>query len=119
MCLLEQRIHSRLPGTFDLGLHRELKDESSTFDLGEFVIEQPEVVVASELKTAAESAVMQACTLVIGLLHDCQIFISREKEKKKRRLCQQPIQEDTAIHLFKILWMKHRSVGLDQNRCGV
>lgn len=56
MCLLERRIHSRFPGTFDLGLHRKLEDESSTFGLGELMIEQPEVVVASEVKTAADSA---------------------------------------------------------------
>lgn len=56
VCLLERRIHSRFPGTFDLGLHRKLEDESSTFGLGELMIEQPEVVVASEVKTAADSA---------------------------------------------------------------
>lgn len=55
--MLEQRILSRFPGTFDLGLHRKLEDESSTFGLGELMIEQPEVVVASEVKTAAECAV--------------------------------------------------------------
>lgn len=56
MCLLERRIHSHFPGTFDLGLHRKLKDESSTFGLGELMIAQPEVVTASEVKTTAESA---------------------------------------------------------------
>lgn len=62
-CLLEQRIHSRFRGTFDLGLHRKLEDENSTFGLGGLMIEKPEVATASEVKTAAESASQQACTL--------------------------------------------------------
>lgn len=45
------------------------------------MIEQPEVVMASEVKTAAESAVKQACTLISGLLHDCQ-FSSVENENR-------------------------------------
>lgn len=81
VCLLDWRIHSRFPGTFDLGLHRKLWDESSTFGRGELMIEEPEVVVASEVKTAAESAVKQACTPVSGLLHDCQ-FSSVENKNR-------------------------------------
>lgn len=45
------------------------------------MIEQPEVVMVSEVKTAAESAVKQACTLISGLLHDCQ-FSSVENENR-------------------------------------
>lgn len=56
MCLLEQRIYSHFPETFDLGLHRKLEDESSAFGLGKLMIAQPEVVMASEVKTTAESA---------------------------------------------------------------
>lgn len=41
VCLLDRRIHSRFPGTFDLGLHRKLWDESSTFGRGELMIEKP------------------------------------------------------------------------------
>lgn len=43
-------------GPFDLGLHGKLADVNSMFGLGELMIEKPEVVMASEAKTAAESA---------------------------------------------------------------
>lgn len=48
------------------------------------MIEQPEVVVASEVKTAAESAVKQACTLISGLLHDCQFSSVENKNRRKK-----------------------------------
>ncbi len=48
------------------------------------MIEQPEVLVASEVKTAAESAVKQACTLVSGLLHDSQFSSVGNKNRRKR-----------------------------------
>lgn len=75
------------------------------------MIEQPEVVVASEVKTAAESAVKQACTLISGLLHDCQF--SSVENKNGRGL----IQEETLLStLPEINWMKHCSFGSsDQN----
>lgn len=82
MCLLERRIHSRFRGTFDLGLHRKLEDENSTFGLGGLMIEKPEVGTASEVKTAAESASKQVCTLQSGLLHDCQ-FSSLENKNRR------------------------------------
>lgn len=49
------------------------------------MIEQPEVVMASEVKTAAESAVKQARTLLSGLLQDCQ-FPSVENKNRRKRL---------------------------------
>lgn len=48
------------------------------------MIEQPEVVMASEVKTAAESAVKQACTLISGLLHDCQFSSVENKNRRKK-----------------------------------
>lgn len=55
VCLLEQRIHSCYPGTFDLGLHAKFEDESPTFGREELMMEQPEVVMVSEVKSSAES----------------------------------------------------------------
>lgn len=48
------------------------------------MIEQPEVLAASEVKTAAESAVKQARTLISGLLHDSQFSSVENKNRKKR-----------------------------------
>lgn len=50
--------------------------------------EQPEVVVASEVKTAAESAVKQACTVISGLLHDCQFSSVENKNRRNRGMIQ-------------------------------
>lgn len=55
VCLLEQIIYSCYPGTFDLGLHGKFEDESPTFGWEELMMEQPEVVMGSEVKSAAES----------------------------------------------------------------
>lgn len=79
VCLLERRIHSRFRGTFDLGLHRKLEDENSTFGLGGLMIEKPEVWTVSEVKMAAESASKQGRTLQSGLLHDCRFFPLEKK----------------------------------------
>lgn len=49
------------------------------------MIEQPEVVVASEVKSAAESAAKQACTLVSGLLHDCQFSSALDNNRRKKK----------------------------------
>lgn len=81
VCLLEWRIHSPFRGTFDQGLHRKLEDENSTFALGGLMIEKPVVSTASEVRTAAESASQQACTLQSGLLHDWQ-FSSLENKNR-------------------------------------
>lgn len=85
VCLLERRIHSRFRGTFDLGLHRKLKDENSTFGLGGLMIQKPEVGMSSEVKTAAESASQHACTLQSGLLHDCQFPSLENKNRRKKK----------------------------------
>lgn len=84
-CLLEQRIHSRFRGTFDLGLHRKPGDENSTFGLGGLMIEKPEVGTASEVKTAAESASQQACTLQSRLLLDWQFFAPENKNRWQKK----------------------------------
>lgn len=48
------------------------------------MMEQPEVVAPSEVKSAAESAVKRACTLISGLLHDCQFSSVENKNRRKR-----------------------------------
>lgn len=45
------------------------------------MIEKPEVGTASEVKTAAESASQQACTLQSGLLHDWQFSSLKIKNR--------------------------------------
>lgn len=49
------------------------------------MIEQPEVVLASEVKTGAESTVKQACTHVSGLLHDCKFSLVEKKGKEEKK----------------------------------
>lgn len=82
MCLLERRIHSSYPRTFDLGLHKKLGDEKSTLSLEELrMMGEPEVVEDSQMKTA----VKQARELISGLGHDCQ-FPSLENKNRTKRL---------------------------------
>lgn len=87
VCLLKQRIHSGYPGTFDLGLHKKLWDERSPLSLGELgKMEEPEVVEASEMKTA----VKHAQELLSGLVWDCQFHLLRVKIEQKS-WCKLPI----------------------------
>lgn len=84
VCLLKQRIHSGYPGTFDLGLHKKLWDERSPLSLEELgKMEEPEVVEASEMKTA----VKHAQELLSGLVWDCQ-FPSFESKNRTKVLMQ-------------------------------
>lgn len=66
------------------------------------MMEQPEVVAASEVKNAAESAAKQACTLTSGLLHDCQFSSVENKNRRKKALSKllQPIQEQSLLSIL-------------------